>query len=239
MPADAKKGSRPASSRAAIARPTTSGNTVTVAALCRGRERGDVRTFGRRPRFWYCGLLAPLPLLATAVELPTCAARSSRSSPTLSATSPRGAARVSQFRLLTAVRVAMSLEQSCSRFSSHCAIEATRRWSGILAALVFPTFETAFYFSLAQQSPHGTWGSPAYSQVDFFADATDCVVAGNVRRSVHSCRAAVGTRAHGIAADGTWTGRIRRLWRSGFFAFAIILGIVSVLLAPKTPVGAS
>ena len=48
-----------------------------------------------------------------------------------------------------------------------CAAEATRRWSGWLAALVFPTFEVAFYYTLSLESPHGTWGSPAYSQVDF------------------------------------------------------------------------
>ena len=48
-----------------------------------------------------------------------------------------------------------------------CAAEATRRWPGWLAALVFPTFEVAFYYTLSLESPHGTWGSPAYSQVDF------------------------------------------------------------------------
>jgi len=63
MPADAKKGSRPAPSRAAIARPTTSGNTVTVAALAAVASAALFELSAAEPRFWYCGLLAPLPFL--------------------------------------------------------------------------------------------------------------------------------------------------------------------------------
>ncbi len=108
-----------------------------------------------------------------------------------------------------------------------CATEATRRWSGLLAALVFPTFETAFYFTLGWQSPHGTWGSPAYSQVDFVhyckrrrgsACAASC-------SSCRCCRR--GWRWPGIGADGTWTGRSPAIMALGVFALAVMLGLDS------------
>src|SRR6266478_1871128 len=63
---------RTASTRSgATRRPTTSGNTVTIAALAAVASAALFELSAAEPRFWYCGLLAPLPLLATAVELPT------------------------------------------------------------------------------------------------------------------------------------------------------------------------
>ncbi len=96
-----------------------------------------------------------------------------------------------------------------------CAAEATRRWSGVLAALVFPTFEVAFYFSLAGQSPHGTWGSPAYSQVAFVPLLQTASSARLVRRDVHNVAVAGGaggrvvstSMEHGLAASGDHGGR--------------------------------
>src|SRR5260370_28185839 len=167
MPADAKANpARTAAPLSGARRPATSGNTVTIAALAAVARAGMFELSAAEPRFWFCGLLAPLPLLATAVELPT--------------------VRAAQFAFLAyfignlaawgGESFAVPLVQL---FASHiagaivfatfvaAAVEATPRWAGIPAALVLPTLETAFYFSLAQQSPHGTWGSPAYSQVDF------------------------------------------------------------------------
>ena len=118
------------------------------------------------PRLYPCALFAPLPLLAIAPEIRT-----------------ERAAQLAFLAYLLGNLVTWGGESFAvpliTMFASHvagaivfatfvaCAAEATRRWSGLLAALVFPTFETAFYFTLAGESPHGTWGSPAYSQVDF------------------------------------------------------------------------
>lgn len=118
------------------------------------------------PRLWPCGLFAPLPILAVAPEVGT-----------------EIGAELAFVAFLVGNLVAWGGESFAvplvTILASHlagaivfatfvaAAAEATRRWSGVLAALVFPTFETAFYYSLSLESPHGTWGSPAYSQVDF------------------------------------------------------------------------
>jgi apolipoprotein N-acyltransferase len=118
------------------------------------------------PRFWLCALFAPLPILAKAPEIRT-----------------ETAAKLAFAAFFAGNLVAWGGESFAvpliQMLASHlagaivfatfvaCAAEATRRWSGVLAALVFPTFEVAFYFTLSLESPHGTWGSPAYTQVDF------------------------------------------------------------------------
>jgi apolipoprotein N-acyltransferase len=118
------------------------------------------------PRLWVCGLFAPLPILAVAPEAGT-----------------EIGAELAFVAFLVGNLVAWGGESFAvplmTMLVSHlagaivfatfvaAAAEATRRWSGALAALVFPTFETAFYYTLSLESPHGTWGSPAYSQVDF------------------------------------------------------------------------
>jgi len=220
--------------RSAIARPSTSGNAVTVAALAAVASAALFELSAAEPRFWFCGLLAPLPLLATAVELPTM----------------RGA-EFAFFAYFIGNLAAWGGESFAvpllTLFASHvagaivfaifvaAAIEATRRWSGVLAALVFPTFETAFYFSLAQQSPHGTWGSPAYSQVDFLPMLQTASWLG-----MCGVQFIMSLLPSGLAV--AW---YRRRWNMdwthpaimavGIFAFALILGSFRVLLAPKTP----
>src|SRR5271154_686033 len=121
---------------------------------------------GATPGLYVCAILAPLPILAVTAEVRT-------------ETAAQFAFAAYFLGNLTAWGGESFAVPLMTTFLSHvggaivfatfvaCATEATRRWSGLLAALVFPTFETAFYFSLAGQSPHGTWGSPAYSQVDF------------------------------------------------------------------------
>lgn len=119
-------------------------------------------------RFWPAALIAPLPILATAPELPI--------------------GRAAQFAFLAYFfgNLASWGGESFALplmylFAAHAAgaivfatmiaasTEATRRWSGVLAALLFPTLISAFYFTLANVSKEGTWGSIAYSQVDFSA----------------------------------------------------------------------
>jgi hypothetical protein len=141
--------------RSAVGRPTTSGRNVTIAALAAITSAALFELSAAEPRLWPCGLLAPLPILATAVELPT--------------------GRAAQFAFLAYFvgNIAAWGGESfavpiLTLFVSHlagavvfatfvaCAIEATRRWSGILAALVFPTFETASTFL----SPHSRHTAP-------------------------------------------------------------------------------
>ena len=235
MPADAKPNpARTAAPRSATRRPTTSGNTVMIAALAAVATAALFELSAAEPRFWFCGLLAPLPLLATAVELPT--------------------ERAAQFAFLAyfignlaawgGESFAVPLVQL---FASHiagavvfatfvaAAIEATRRWSGILAALVFPTFETAFYFSLGQQSPHGTWGSPAYSQVDFLPMLQTASWLGmcGVQFIMSLLPSGLAVAWYRRRWNMDWT--YPAIMAVGVFGFAFILGSFRVLLAPKTP----
>ncbi|MGD0120647.1 MAG: nitrilase-related carbon-nitrogen hydrolase [Candidatus Binatus sp.] len=118
------------------------------------------------PALWPCALLAPLPLLAAAPEIRTASVAQLAFMAYLIGN--LGSWGGESFAV-PLVNTFVSHLAGAAVFAAFvaCATEATRRWSGLLAALVFPTFETAFYFTLGQQSPHGTWGSPAYSQVDF------------------------------------------------------------------------
>ena len=235
MPQGAKVGSaRPAGLRSAVGRPTTSGRNVTIAALAAIASAALFELSAAEPRLWPCGLLAPLPILATAVELPT--------------------ERAAQFAFLAYFvgNIAAWGGESfavpiLTLFVSHlagavvfatfvaCAIEATRRWSGILAALVFPTFETAFYFSLSSQSPHGTWGNPAYSQVDFLP----------LLQTVSWLGLPGVTFIMSLLPAGLAVAWYRRRWNMdwtypaimavGVFALAFLIGSIRVLLAPKSP----
>jgi apolipoprotein N-acyltransferase len=219
----------------ATRRPSTSGNTVTIAALAAVASAAMFELSAAEPRFWYCGLLAPLPLLATAVELPT--------------------VRAAQFAFLAYFignLAAWGGESFAvplvTLFASHvagaivfatfvaAAIEATRRWSGILAALVFPTFETAFYFSLAQQSPHGTWGSPAYSQVDFLPmlQTASWLGMAGVTFIMSLLPAGLAVAWYRRRWNMDWT--YPAIMAVGVFVIAFLCGSFRVLLAPKTPV---
>ncbi len=216
-------------------RPSNAGSSVTIAAIAAAASALLFELAAAEPRMWLCGLLAPLPILATAPELPT--------------------ARGAQFAFLAYFvgnLAAWGGESFAvpilTVFASHfagaivfatfvaCATEATRRWSGVLAALVFPTFETAFYFSLAAQSPHGTWGSPAYSQVDFLP----------MLQTVSWLGMAGVTFIMSLLPSGLAVAWYRRRWNMdwthpaimavGVFAIAFLAGSIRVLLAPKSPV---
>ena len=186
------------------------------------------------PRLWPCALLAPLPILATAHEIRTAAA-----------------AQLAFAAYLVGNIVAWGGESFAvplmTMFASHvagaivfatfvaCATEATRRWSGVLAALVFPTFETAFYFTLAGESPHGTWGSPAYTQVDFIPLLQSASWLG-----MSGVMFIMSLLPSGLAV--AW---YRRRWNMdwtppaimavGVFGLVVLLGWVRMILSPTTP----
>ncbi len=186
------------------------------------------------PRLWPCALLAPLPILATAPEIRTGAG-----------------AQLAFLAYLIGNLVSWGGESFAvplaTMFASHvagaivfatfvaCATEATRRWSGWLAALVFPIFETAFYFALSQQSPHGTWGSPAYSQVGFIPLIQTASILG-----LCGVMFIMSLLPSGLAV--AW---YRRRWNMdwkapaimsvGVFALAVSLGWIRVIRTPSTP----
>ncbi|HYL57798.1 MAG TPA: nitrilase-related carbon-nitrogen hydrolase [Candidatus Acidoferrales bacterium] len=152
--------------RRGIVRVRDPGHTVAIGAIAAAASAVLYELASMQPWLWLCAIFAPLPILATAPELKT--------------------GRAAQFAFLAYFVGNLSAWGGesfavplLSLLASHlagamvfatfiaCATEATRRWSGVLAAFVFPTLSTAFYYALAGVSPHGTWGSPAYSQVDF------------------------------------------------------------------------
>ncbi len=186
------------------------------------------------PWLWPCALLAPLPILATAPEIRTATA-----------------AQIAFIAYFVGNLVAWGGESFAApvivMFASHvagaivfalfvaCATEATRRWSGELAALVFPTLATAFYFALGAQSPHGTWGSPAYSQVDFVPLIQTASWLG-----MCGVMFIMSLLPSGLAV--AW---YRRRWHmdwkhpammaAGAFGLAVALGWIRVMLTPATP----
>jgi apolipoprotein N-acyltransferase len=118
------------------------------------------------PSLWACALFAPLPILAVAPEVGTEIAAQFAFAAFLIGNLVTWGGESFAVPLMTMLASHIAGAIVFATFVA-CAAEATRRWSGVLAALVFPTFETAFYYTLSLESPHGTWGSPAYSQVDF------------------------------------------------------------------------
>ena len=118
------------------------------------------------PRLWACALFAPFPILAVAPEIGTEIAAQFAFAAFLIGNLVAWGGESFAVPLMTMLASHIAGAIVFATFVA-CAAEATRRWSGVLAALVFPTFETAFYYTLSLESPHGTWGSPAYSQVDF------------------------------------------------------------------------
>jgi apolipoprotein N-acyltransferase len=118
------------------------------------------------PWLWACALFAPLPILAVAPEIGTEIAAQFAFAAFLIGNLVAWGGESFEVPLMTMLASHIAGAVVFATFVA-CAAEATRRWSGVLAALVFPTFETAFYYTLSLESPHGTWGSPAYSQVDF------------------------------------------------------------------------
>jgi len=118
------------------------------------------------PRLWACALFAPFPILAVAPEIGTEIAAQFAFAAFLIGNLVAWGGESFAVPLMTMLASHIAGAIVFATFVA-CAAEATRRWSGVLAALVFPTFEVAFYYTLSLESPHGTWGSPAYSQVDF------------------------------------------------------------------------
>jgi apolipoprotein N-acyltransferase len=115
---------------------------------------------------WLCALFAPLPILAIAPEIRMETAAELACAAFLVGNLAAWGGESFAVPILTMLASHIAGAIVFATFVA-CASEATRRWSGVLAALVFPTFETAFYYTLSLESPHGTWGSPAYTQVDF------------------------------------------------------------------------
>ena len=209
-------------------------STLIAAAIAAGATALLYTLAGADPRFWLCALFAPLPVLAIAPEVRI-----------------ETAAELAFAAFLVGNLVAWGGESFAvplmTMLASHlagaivfagivvCAAEATRRWSGWLAALVFPTFEVAFYYMLSLESPHGTWGAPAYSQVDFLPLLQTASWVG-----LCGVMFIMSLLSSGLAV--AW---YRRRWNMewtrpaiiaiGVFAFAILIGEIRVLLTPKTP----
>lgn len=207
---------------------------LAISAVAAGASALLYELSAAEPRLWPCALLAPLPILATAPEIRTAVA-----------------AQVAFIAYLVGNLAAWGGESFAvplaTTFASHvagaivfatfvaCATEATRRWSGVLAALVFPTLETAFYFTLGGQSPHGTWGSPAYSQVDFVPLLQTASWLG-----MCGVMFIMSLLPSGLAV--AW---YRRRWNMdwtrpaimavGVFGLAVLLGWVRVIRTPATP----
>ena len=189
---------------------------------------------GADPRLFPFALLAPLPILAVAPEIRT-----------------ETAAQLAFLAFLIGNLITWGGESFAvplmTMLASHvvgavifaafvaCAAEATRRWPGWLAALVFPTFEVAFYFTLSLESPHGTWGSPAYSQVDFlvFVQTASWLGMCGVMFIMSLLPSGLAVAWYRRRWNMDW--RTPAIMALGVFAVAILLGWVRVVLAPTTP----
>lgn len=189
---------------------------------------------GARPGFYPYAILAPLPILAIAPEIRT-------------TTAAQIAFLAYFFGNLMAWGGESFAVPLITMFAAHvagavvfalfvaCAAEATRRWSGVLAALVFPTFETAFYFALAGQSPHGTWGSPAYSQVGFtpLMQAASWFGMGGVMFIMSILPSGLAVAWYRRRWNMEWTRPA--LMAVSVFAIAVVLGWIRIIRTPTTP----
>jgi len=186
------------------------------------------------PRLWPCALFAPLPILATAPEIRTALA-----------------AQIAFVAYFAGNLVAWGGESFATpviaMLASHvagaivfaifvaCATEATRRWSGELAALVFPILETAFYFTLGGISPHGTWGSPAYSQVDFvpLLQTASWLGMSGVMFIMSLLPSGLAVAWYRRRWSMDWTHPA--IMAAGVFGLAVLLGWIRVIATPTTP----
>jgi apolipoprotein N-acyltransferase len=186
------------------------------------------------PGLWPCAILAPLPILATAHEIRTAAAAQLAFAAYLVGNIVAWGGESFAVPLMTTLASHVAGAIVFATFVA-CATEAMRRWSGVLAALVFPTFETAFYFALAGVSPHGTWGSPAYSQVNFTP----------LLQSASWLGLAGVTFIMSLLPSGLAVAWYRRRWHMdwthpaivavGVFSLAVVLGWIRMILTPTTP----
>ena len=228
--------SRPSDGRlsAASARPRDFTSGLPFAALAAIVTAVMFELSGADPRLYPFALLAPLPILAVAPELRT-----------------ETAAQLAFLAFLIGNLVTWGGESFAvplvTMLASHvmgavvfaafvaCAAEATRRWPGWLAALVFPTFEVAFYFTLSLESPHGTWGSPAYSQVDFleFLQTASWLGMCGVMFIMSLLPSGLAVAWYRRRWNMDW--RRPAIMALGVFAVAILLGWIRVILTPTTP----
>jgi apolipoprotein N-acyltransferase len=186
------------------------------------------------PRFWLCALFAPFPILAIAPEIRIETAVRLAFAAFLAGNLVTWGGESFAVPLITMLASHLAGATVFATFVA-CAAEATRRWSGVLAALVFPTFEVAFYFTLSLESPHGTWGSPAYTQVDFLSLLQTASWIG-----MCGVMFVMSLLPSGLAV--AW---YRRKWNMDWknpaimafsiFAIAIMFGKTRVILTPATP----
>jgi apolipoprotein N-acyltransferase len=186
------------------------------------------------PRFWLCALFAPFPILAVAPEIRIETAAKLAFAAFLAGNLVTWGGESFAVPLITMLASHLAGAVVFATFVA-CSAEATRRWSGVLAALVFPTFEVAFYYTLSLESPHGTWGSPAYTQVDFISFLQTASWIG-----MCGVMFIMSLLPSGLAV--AW---YRRRWNMGWkspalmalsvFAIALMFGWTRVILTPVTP----
>jgi apolipoprotein N-acyltransferase len=152
--------------RRGIGRVRDPGRSVAIGAAAAAATAVLYELASAQPWLWPCAILAPLPILATAPELRTGRAAEFAFLAYFVGNLSAWGGESFAVPLLSLLASHLAGAMVFATFIA-CATEATRRWSGVLATFVFPTLSTAFYYTLAGVSPHGTWGSPAYSQVDF------------------------------------------------------------------------
>ncbi len=189
---------------------------------------------GSAPGWYPCAILAPLPILAVAPEIRTEIAAEFAFVAYFFGNLTAWGGESFAVPLITMLASHVAGAIVFATFVA-CAAEATRRWSGVLAALVFPTFETAFYFALAGQSPHGTWGSPAYSQVDFIPllQSASWFGIGGVMFIMSLLPSGLAVAWYRRRWHMAWTRPA--LMAVGVFAIAALLGWIRIIRTPSTP----
>jgi apolipoprotein N-acyltransferase len=214
--------------------PSEPTGTLTRAALAAIATALLFALGGTDPKLWVCALFAPMPILAIAPELRIETAAELAFASFLIGNLVAWGGESFAVPLMTMLASHLAGAVVFATFVA-CAAEATRRWPGWLAALVFPTFEVAFYYTLSLESPHGTWGSPAYSQVDFLPLLQTASWVGMCGvmfiMSLLPSGLAVAWYRHRWNMNGTRPA----LLAIGVFAIAILLGEVRVLVTPQTP----
>src|SRR5208282_3554164 len=228
----ARPGDLRSSARASAARDSSRG--LAIAAVAAAASALFYELAAAEPRLWPCALLAPLPILATAPEIRTATAAQLAFVAYLVGNLVAWGGESFAVPLMTMLASHVAGAVVFATFVA-CATEATRRWSGVLAALLFPTFETAFYLTLAGQSPHGTWGSPAYSQVAFvpLLQSASWIGMCGVMFIMSLLPSGLAVAWYRRRWNMEW--RPPAIMAVGVFALAVVLGWIRVILTPTTP----
>jgi apolipoprotein N-acyltransferase len=118
------------------------------------------------PEIWPVGLFAALPILAVAPEIATPTAAGLAF---LAALLGHAIAWPMESGLIPLPALAVAHMAGAAIFATVVAAhaEAARRWSGLIASLVYPTVTAAFFFAMGRNSPFGSFGNPAYGVVGF------------------------------------------------------------------------